>query len=745
MNKVKYIIACVIFLLLFATNIQNDKYSMNYQVSSLTVNNASDTSRSQATIYGDDTNVTDFIITPKVDLPKGEYRIKLKYNTDTDLNTIHINGETITKEITSSEVLSSLEKEKVIILTLDEDVQNFKINVHFCGKGTFVYKGLKIESTKIVNADTIAWLVIFAVIFIVIGRLLYYKPTEEKRKSVLVILCLLGVTILSSYPMFSNYLIKGHDILFHLTRIEGIKNGLLSGQFPVRLHTSTFYDYGYASAIFYPELFLYFPALLRLLGVSTTGTVQIFITIINFATASIMYFSVYRISKVRSIGILSSILYVLASYHLCDIYTRFALGEALAMVFIPLLIYGVYELVCNDPTKWKYAVMGATGVLQSHIITTLVSVAFVGLAVILCYKKLFEKKRLISCIKAVIVTVLINLWFMVPLVTMMREDMKVSSLARSVEELTLYATQLFINFTVDGNTRNVIGTDIEGVMPLHIGLPILIGVMLFVYILVGKRLKDKSQESLMVGLLGFGILSAYATTNLFPWDIIVNIPLVGKAARMIQFPWRLLTFATAFLAIVGAYGLFYLIKKAESRRIMIISVFVMSALFASQYMDDFLNRDIYCYKGATIANVGIGTGEYYYDGTVYMNLKERGEVIVASSEAVSINSFERVNGKLYIDYNNNTSEEQYLEVPLAYYPFYKATLDDKIELNVSKGADNVVRIHVPVNSQGNIRVQYQKSISWLVADMISAIAILLFLLSFFQFNFKLIMLTKKVK
>jgi hypothetical protein len=333
-------------------------------------------------------------------------------------------------------------------------------------------------------------------------------------------------------------------------------------------------------------------------------------------------------------------------------------------------------------------------------------------------------------------TVLINLWFAVPLLTMMREDMNVSSLARRVETLTLYASQLFINFTINGNTRNVIGLGINGVMPLHIGLPILVGVVCFVYLLVDNIIKEKKQENVILVFLGFGALSAYATTNLFPWAIIVRIPVIGNAAKMIQFPWRMLSFATAFLSIVAAYGIFYIVKNKEIRKVLVVAVFAMSTLFAAQYLDDFLNKDIYCYKGATVANVGIGTGEYYYDGTSYTALQKRGEVVTGSSDAVLIQSFERVNGKFTIEYKNSSSADEYIEVPLAYYPFYKAVLNDNKTQKITKGENNVVRISIPANSEGSILIKYHKEFIWLIADLISAIAIIAFLLSYSELTLK---------
>ncbi len=60
------------------------------------------------------------------------------------------------------------------------------------------------------------------------------------------------------YPLFSGTIGFGHDLNFHLYRIEGIKDGILSGQFPVRIHPTHNNGYGYITASVYPELFFVF-------------------------------------------------------------------------------------------------------------------------------------------------------------------------------------------------------------------------------------------------------------------------------------------------------------------------------------------------------------------------------------------------------------------------------------------------------------------------------------------------------
>ena len=74
--------------------------------------------------------------------------------------------------------------------------------------------------------------------------------------------CYLVIILMASIPLFNNYLIRGHDIYFHLMRIEGLAQGLGAGEFPVRIQPAWYDGYGYAVSVFYSDLFLYPAALL---------------------------------------------------------------------------------------------------------------------------------------------------------------------------------------------------------------------------------------------------------------------------------------------------------------------------------------------------------------------------------------------------------------------------------------------------------------------------------------------------
>ena len=48
-------------------------------------------------------------------------------------------------------------------------------------------------------------------------------------KNIKYAVCYLVIILMASIPLFNNYLIRGHDIYFHLMRIEGLAQGLRAG------------------------------------------------------------------------------------------------------------------------------------------------------------------------------------------------------------------------------------------------------------------------------------------------------------------------------------------------------------------------------------------------------------------------------------------------------------------------------------------------------------------------------------
>ena len=158
------------------------------------------------------------------------------------------------------------------------------------------------------------------------------------------ILLLAGIGLAASVPLFSDNLCKGDDLLYHITRLEGIYQGLQNGEFPVRINPLQSGGYGNLSPTMYPSLFLYPVAILRFFGVSAMLCYKVLLTAMNIATAFLSFYAVRAITGSEKSAWLMSVLYTFATYRLTNLYYRAALGESLAMVFLPLLLWGTYEI-----------------------------------------------------------------------------------------------------------------------------------------------------------------------------------------------------------------------------------------------------------------------------------------------------------------------------------------------------------------------------------------------------------------
>ena len=225
---------------------------------------------------------------------------------------------------------------ELLELCLEKD----ESNVIFHGWKEGVLVSLELETARggpIYSDGFLLSLGIAALVFALgLVRRQALRPERGGGADVFVFCVLLGITLLASYPLFYGMVGPGHDLNFHLYRIEGIKDGLLSGQFPVRLHPTHNNGYGYISSSVYPELFLYFPAFLRLLGASPVMAYHTFLILINAGTAWIMYVCARGISGSRYAGLLASVLYTLSTWRIINLYHRAAIGAALAMVFFPV-------------------------------------------------------------------------------------------------------------------------------------------------------------------------------------------------------------------------------------------------------------------------------------------------------------------------------------------------------------------------------------------------------------------------
>ena len=229
-------------------------------------------------------------------LNRGSYTIRLEYSATDTKNILEVwdNGTKIAQW--NLESTDGAELTKDYPFTLEKDSQQLHIRIYFSGTGSITLRTLSLVPEGTFYRDA-QFLAVLAVLLAVTAMLLdgYWKKHPVSRERKLTFLILAGLCLYASAPLFIQSFKQADDLCYHLLRIEGIKDGMRDGQFPVVIYPEALSGNGYLNSM-YPYLFLYIPAFLRLFGVSLAMSYKFLILLANIATVALTWKS-FRMMK----------------------------------------------------------------------------------------------------------------------------------------------------------------------------------------------------------------------------------------------------------------------------------------------------------------------------------------------------------------------------------------------------------------------------------------------------------------
>lgn len=527
------------------------------------------------------------------------------------------------------------------------------------------------------------------------------------------LLCVVG---LISYTLFRREYLPGDDWLYHVARIEGVKDGILNGEFPVKVHGQFFNGYGYGNGLFYPSLFLYIPALLRILGIDMILSYKIFVFLIVAATTFSSYVCAQSILRNRFASLCATLLFASSHMVITNIYWRSALGEMLATIFLPIVIYGVYNLLYENFSKPWVIVLGFSGLVFSHLITLVFAVLFTFLAVLLHIRVFFRKEQIIdgrcrpggiTILRKLLLSAGLVLFltcsFWIPMLEQMASDsfqysqpyLKVSESALNLSEVFLFSKA-------------------------SLGLPIaafsLIAICFRIFSLTRKPLRKILPYDVF---LLVGVIFSLSATKIFPWEAFEQL------LNPIQFPWRILTIASFFLAlgIAGTCGQFF--HTRASKILLLLILCVLCSAFCVSMINirwDVFHTDkavnVYLEDDAT----GVGK-EWLPLSANPVLLNHSGFVLTDRESVISVNR-QGTRISFPAEYNAST-----YDAPLIYYKGYSAFLEkadgSRIALLVQESDSGTVRVLTQDNAKGVITVSYTGTVLQKASYGLNAAAILL--------------------
>lgn len=519
--------------------------------------------------------------------------------------------------------------------------------------------------------------------------------------------------VLLSIFSFSSLLRSGyfpmHDDM-QAMRVLQMDKCVKDGQIPCRWVPDMGYGYGYPQFIYYSPFPYYLMEVFHLSGFQIIDSVKIGI-ILGFLLSGAAMYLLGRSLWGNFGGIVSAVFYIYAPYHASDIYTRGAMGEFWAFVFLPLIFWAILEYIRREKNKYLiYLAISFAGLLTSHNITSLI---FAPMAVLWAIFLLwyFKKRSLwAKLVLAAIWGVGFAAFFVLPVIF----EKKFAH----IDTMTMGYFNYLAHFV---SIKQLFVSPHWGYGSSELGeyddLSFAVGTVHWLFSLLAMVIAfyQRKKEKLfwvVIMLSLFGLMAIFMThqRSVFIWNKIAIL-------SYFQFPWRFLTIVS-FTASALAGFLVYVAKNNRSRLVvgvlMIVGVIFLNAFY-------FRPREWFSLTDKEKFSGNLWEKQLTISIFDYLPVFAKAP---PSQEAPSSPVFLRGEGSV-LEFNKGsnwqkgkvmTSVNSMIQLPLYYFPGMTAWVDDRkvaidyhnylglISFEVPKGEHNfsVKLLRTPVRLVGDL-------------------------------------------
>jgi hypothetical protein len=496
---------------------------------------------------------------------------------------------------------------------------------------------------------------------------------------------------LVAFPAFALMLRYGiytmHD--FHVFRQFEFDKCIQSLSFPCRWAPDAGMGYGEPLFNFYSQFPYWIGEVFHLSGLSIINSVKLLF--IGSIVASGM--SMYWLSRKHwgyLGGVVSAVLYMYAPYRAIDVWVRGALNESLAFVLFPIIL-GFIDRYVDEP---KTTTLLSLSIALALLITThnLSFVMFIPFAALWLVWRVVQKKKFSSLFPlagAGILAMLLSAYYLLPVLAEGHLVTVGQTTQGYYDYRAHFATlhQLFI----DRSWK--FGASLWGpVDDMSFSLGQIHWVILGIAGVIGLWKKNWK----ILGLTILAILAIWLTHNksMIIWQTIPGMP-------YIQFPWRFLSVAAFFTALVGGSLLAYFPKKILASAIVITTILVNFTFF---------RPDIWR---------AIGDDQQFSGGLWDEQRSSALQDFWPKSAPQMPVSFA-------MGHNNEfsvVSVGEWSSVPIVYFPGWKAHANDRLIEISPRGDLGLISFRLPPGEY-NVRLEFTNTPSRTVGNIISIVTLL---------------------
>lgn len=578
------------------------------------------------------------------------------------------------------------------------------------------------------------------------------------------IIAILGVLV--CIPLFKMNLNDYNEFRIHIGRIVSVKEILKDGVFPPFISSKHMLTFGYALNIFYGVFTTYIPILISLVTKTSTIALKIYTVLSVVLSGITMYRFSLKVSKKKLVALISALVYMVAPYKLCDIYSRNAVGEYVAFIFIPMIFEGIYQLI-NEDKKGNYLlIVGATLLVLTHTITTVYTALFATIYLLFNITKLKSKKIWKWLCIDVLVIILSTLFYTYPLV-----EHKIYGNYSIYDEEMMNSSGQHVYLQENTNTpMDWFSHEIKTGLNYSFGIVIIILMLLTIPCMIKKYENDRNYKnnkreknvdevykniySTYTTFWVISLIALYMTTRAFPWVVMPQV------LTIIQFAWRINGFFLFFISFICGINAYIfaneIIKNKWLKNVFIVFIigltYLMSSLTAFKNVEDYNPVKELQFEKNIIEATSIGPyniNRDYLPKAAGKNIKymqnRKNETIVLNGQAKIIKE-NKVKLKDEVEIEVENGKEVILELPYIYYHGYETKINGK---KIKNQESDKGFLQVELNESGTLQVEYKGTIGEKIAMIVSFISFMGFLgylgyLRYIEFkNHKLLIINNK--
>lgn len=532
------------------------------------------------------------------------------------------------------------------------------------------------------------------------------KEYLQDKKIIIIVCAMIIFTVMM--PFLQKGMVIGDDYEYHLTRIQSMVDAMKTGVFPVKIHPQMANSYGYGSGLFYPNLFLYIPAIMGLIGIDILIAYKIFIALMLLLMFVLLYFSIKNITDDTQSALVGTIIIMLSKCLSLHLLHRFALGEFLGFIFIVPVISGMYDYIYNEYKKPYWLFIGFFGLINSHLITTLICTAYCVFVFFINIKSSIKNpKKVLKLVVTALAVALVTISFWAPMLEqMVKGEYKYSKPWTNManDEYSMY--------------------DLFATEKYSIGIFITISIPIILYSLFDKKISKKTKKF----AISF-IIMALLVTNFSIWKITKDF------TNIIQFKWRLVGILTAIAGITLALLLKEYGYKNEIKmeHILVVILLLNMYLFTQYYVSSYNNPIIIKEQEKVESKIysmwnSIGGGSEYLPVETELNVlynPNHAIVVAKEKELADKEKIEIIKTGLRAQFEKTEKEQTSFEMPFIYYYGYVANIIDEngiaTPLMVEKSENGLVKITTDENI-GTVHVWYNGTRIQKLSYIISAVS-----------------------